>query len=386
MKKRFNKANLDALRSKGGQIFLSLYMPTQRAFPERNQNPIRYRNLLRQLRNQVEEQLPQGECEILLKGFEELANNHEFWLEQQEALAIFSGEDFFEVFQLQRPVAERTIVSNRPYLTPLVRIVQSADNYQVLCLTRDSVRLFEGNRDFLEEVELAPEVPRDTVAALGSDLTAGDQSGHPGGFGAASDRGDPLMHESGGGGKQDEIDIDRDRFFRLVDRAIIEHHSKPSGLPLLLAALPENQAFFRSVSHNKQLMESGIAIDPESLDVKTLQQKSWALLSERYKQRLNSILDQYGSSHGQGLASDQLDEIGQATLSGRVATLLVEADRQVSGKLEAENGEVNLDGNSSNTDVLDEVVLQTMENGGEVIVVPSELMPCATGAAAVFRY
>ena len=33
------------------------------------------------------------------------------------------------------------------------------------------------------------------------------------------------------------MDIDRDRFFRAIDRAILEHHSRPSGLPLMLATL-----------------------------------------------------------------------------------------------------------------------------------------------------
>src|SRR3546814_18073862 len=41
-----------------------------------------------------------------------------------------------------------------------MRIVQSADRYQVLGLNRHSARLFEGNRDSIDEITLAPEVPR----------------------------------------------------------------------------------------------------------------------------------------------------------------------------------------------------------------------------------
>jgi hypothetical protein len=43
------------------------------------------------------------------------------------------------------------------------------------------------------------------------------------------------MHH-GHGGKKDEADIDAERFFRAIDRAVLEHHSRPSGLPLMLAA------------------------------------------------------------------------------------------------------------------------------------------------------
>ena len=38
--------------------------------------------------------------------------------------------------------------------------------------------------------------------------------------------------------------------FRAVDRAVLAHHSRPSGLPLILAGLAEHQAVFRSVTHN----------------------------------------------------------------------------------------------------------------------------------------
>lgn len=46
----------------------------------------------------------------------------------------------------------------------------------------------------------------------------------------------------GQGDRNEEIDLDIERFFRAVSRAIYEHHSKPSGLPLILAALPEYHA------------------------------------------------------------------------------------------------------------------------------------------------
>lgn len=388
-----NRETLNQLLNTDQQICLSLYMPTHRSFPERNQNPIRYKNLLRQLREQLSQQQPNADHTPLLQPFYDLLDDHEFWSHLRDGMAVLGGEHFFHIYTVHRPVPERVMVNHRPYLTPLLRIVQSADTYQVLCLSRDAVRLFEGNRDVLNEIPLAPEVPKNQVEALGSDLTPGDQSGHPDGFSAASERGDPYMHEAGGSGKQDEIDKDRESFFRAVDRAITAHHSKPSGLPLLLAALPENQFFFRAISHNQQLIEPGITIDPGALDIEVLRQRSWQLMSQYYQQRLEGILATYGTSRGQGLASDQLAEIGQATVAGRVATLLVEADRVVPGQFEQTSGHVKLQedinrGELDNEyqDVLDEVMLQALQQGGEVIVVPPERMPSKTGAAAVFRY
>ena len=53
------------------------------------------------------------------------------------------------VYRLQRSVPEMAVANARMHLKPLVRIAQSADRFQILCLSRDSVRLFEGNRDAL---------------------------------------------------------------------------------------------------------------------------------------------------------------------------------------------------------------------------------------------
>lgn len=40
--------------------------------------------------------------------------------------------------------------------------------------------------------------------------------------------------------KESEVDSNALRFFRAVDQAILEHHSRTSGLPLIPASLPEH--------------------------------------------------------------------------------------------------------------------------------------------------
>lgn len=387
MSELLTRETLTELLNVAEQPCLSLYMPTHRAFPEREQDPIRFKNLVRELREQLQARFPDEQHDDLMRRFEAYQDDRDFWNHPRGGIAMLGGRDFFKVFTLYRSVPERAIANVHPHIAPLLRIIQSADQYQVLALSRDEVRLFEGNRDQLLEVELADKVPKSIVEALGSDLTAGDQSGRPDGFGAASDRGDPFMHESGGSGKQDEIDSDRDRFFRAVDRAIIEHHSKASGLPLLLAALPENQAVFREISHNQQLVPGGVAIDQAALEIKELQSRCWEIMASQYSTRLDGLLDQYGAARGKGLAGDDLGEIGRASISGRIATLLVEADRVQPGKLDHASGQVTLEsGEAGKPDVLDELALHAMRNGADVVIVPTERMPCRSGAAAVYRF
>ncbi len=388
MNRLLDRETMSQLLAKREAPCLSLYQPTHRSFPERQQDPIRFKHLVRELEDSLKQQGRGDQAKALLKPFQDLMNDPDFWNSNRDGLAVFGAVDYFEVFRLQRSVPELAVANDRMHLKPLLRIAQSADRYQILAITLNSVRLFEGNRDGIDEVRLGDGVPKTLEEALGRDLTEKGQTGFPQGYSRASERGDPMQVESGGAGRQDEIDRDRERFFRDVDRAILEHHSRKSRLPLILAALPEHQFHFRKLSHNEFMLSEGIESDASLLSHDELRQKSWMVMQPRYIKRLEGFINQYGVSHGQGLATDQLEQIGQATLEGRVATLLVEAERQIPGVVDKQQGKaVAVEDNTATTpDLLDELTIWTLEQGGEVIAVPTERMPTESGAAAIYRY
>src|SRR6185312_6185079 len=128
---------------------ISLYQPTHRANPDALQDPIRYKNLIREAERSLREKYSGREVRPLLEPFQALADDYYFWTHQREGLAILGSPSRFDVFQLRRTVKEWVEVANSFYLKPLLRVLQSADEYQVLCLDRQGARLFEGNRDAL---------------------------------------------------------------------------------------------------------------------------------------------------------------------------------------------------------------------------------------------
>lgn len=382
-----NQDTINRLMTRRGAPALSLYQPTHRSFPERQQDPIRFRHLVERLTNALREQFPDGRHDSILAPFHAIQADHDFWNHNQDGLAIFAGEGYFDVIRLQRSVVEQAIVNDRPYVKPLLRVVQSADRYQILCLSRDAIRLFEGNRYALDEISV-PEDVATMEAALGSEMTPRGQHGFPQGSGRASERGDAMQHSAGGGGKQDEIDKDQERYFRAVDKAILEQRTRPSGLPLILVALPEQQAQFRRLSHNDRLLPDGIEMAPGAIDSGELKAKSWEVMLPQYIKRLEGLLDRYGESHGQGLATDQLEDIGSSTIGNRVATLLVEADRDIPAYVDSEDGSLMpaKEQGANAPDLLEELSIRVIEHGGEVIVVPPDRMPSRTGAAAIYRF
>jgi len=363
---------------------LTLYQPTHRHGPENQQDPIRFRNLLKELETALRQKYPAVETRLLVEPFEELARDHAFWNHTLDGLAVLGGTSLFRVFRLQRPVAELAIVADSFHTKPLRRFLQSVGRYQVLGLSLQKIQLFEGNRDTLDKIDPAPEVPRTITEALGAELTESHETvASYGGVGAAST---PMHH--GHGGKKDEADIDAERFFRAIDRAVLEHHSRPSGLPLMLAALPEHHHLFHQVSHNPFLMAEGLTINPDVLPIDELRERAWQVVEPQYQARLATLADEFAVAKSKGLGSDDLAQVAQAAAAGRVATLLIEADRQIAGRLDNSTGQVEVADLSHPQvdDLLDDLGELVGRMGGRTLVIPAEQMPGQTGLAAIYRY
>jgi release factor family 3 len=311
---------------------ISLYQPTHRTFPDKQQNPIRYRNLLREMRESLAEKYSAREVKSLVDKFDALAVDDGFWLRRTGGLAILASANRFEIYELQRSVPELVVVADSFHVKPLLRIVQSADRYHVLALNRKEVKLYEGNRDALDRVELE-EVPSTITAALGEELTEPYQGFHGvGPYHAA--RGNTGIHH-GRGQKKDDVDLDMERFFRAVDRAILERYSRRTRLPLLLAGLPQNVAGFRAVTHNPFVLDAAIELDPDSLSLEELRAQAWRNIEPIYLKRLGELTDSYNSSRSRGLGAEDPAAIAEAAVTGRVATLLIDAERVLPGRIDA---------------------------------------------------
>jgi peptide subunit release factor 1 (eRF1) len=363
---------------------ISIFLPTHRRHPENQQDPIRYRNLIRELESSLISQYPSRDVKVLLKNFQQLEQDDNFWNHRTEGLAILSSPDTFEIFELQSSVPEMLVVADSFHTKPLLRVLQAADRFQVLALNRHEARLYEGNRHALDEVELASEVPRTLESALGDELTEPHLTvSSYGGTGA----GGTSMHH-GHGQKKDEVQIDNERFFRVIDRAILEYHSQPSGLPLILAALPEHHAEFHKVSHNPLLISDSVAVDPWSISTDRLREEAWQLLEPHYRTQVDELKSEFNEAHAKSVGAKDLAEVGQALIAGRVRTLLVQADRQIPGRMDSATGQIELGEltDPGTDDLLDDMAELTLRAGGQVVVLPADQMPTDTGVAAIFRY
>src|SRR5262249_12473427 len=155
-----------------------------------------------------------------------------YWTHRQDGLVVFGCPDAFEVFDLPRQVPPLAVVADSFHVKPLLRLARTPDRYQILCLTRNHVQLFEGDRDGLNQIDLEGG-PATVEEGLGEDVSAPQhRDNFRGSFGPVgggkmassrepgirppADKGPPGGHPA----KGDDSKLDGERFFTVVDRAV----------------------------------------------------------------------------------------------------------------------------------------------------------------------
>ena len=109
---------------------LSLFHPTPRRRPENQQDPIRYRNLVKELKKSLRQKHPSVETRLFGEPFATLSDDLAFWNHTLDGLAVLGGPDLFRVFQLQRPIIELAVAADSFHINPLRRFLQSVGHYQ----------------------------------------------------------------------------------------------------------------------------------------------------------------------------------------------------------------------------------------------------------------
>ena len=135
-------------------------------------------------------------------------------------------------------------------------------------------------------------------------------------------------------------------------------------------------------------MEDGIDIHPDALPTDELRQRAWQVVEPHYLERLAALVEEFGGAKAKDLGEEDVVRVAKAVVAGRVATLLIEADREIPGRIDAATGDIKFEdlADPEVDEVLDDLGELTLTMGGQVVIVPTERMPTKTGIAAIYRY
>jgi len=361
---------------------ITLYQPTHRSFPDNKQDPIVFKNLLRVIENSLKQIPDVDSIDSIMKPFYELNDDTIFWNNASNGIAVFASQNKCIVYNLHNPVKEFAVVANNFHIKPLIKAFQSIENYQLLGLSRENFSLYQGNRLGFEEIAINQDTPRTMEQVLGKQLSDASLS-----YGSYAGAGGPAMYYGQDGVKQ-EINKDTEKYFRYVDSFVFENYSKTSKLPLILVSLKEYHSEFKRLSNNPYLLKDGIDKSIESLDLHEIQKRAEIIIDEINMEKMQKLTESYAKAEAELLGSSDLVQIVKAAYENRVATILLEEDKIVSGKINLKTGEIKFGdiNNPDYGDILDDLAELVLSGGGAVIVLTKEMMPCNTGIAAIYRY
>lgn len=361
---------------------VSLYQTTHRHGPENKSDHIVFSHWMQQIEESLGQKYPDVDAKPILDFFREIKDDSGFWMHTLDGMAILANPDECIVYLLNCPVEDFVLVADGFHTRPLIQYVQTASTYCLLGLGSNNFSLFEGNRFGMKQVELGETIE--------NEIKEWDEEEHADGFLTHGRYGgaDGIATFHGHGGRKDAIGKDQERFFRYVDKTILENFSKPTKTPLILLSLEEHQSEFRKISNNPYLLQEGIETSYDSLDLEQITQKAWEIMEPIFAKKVQLLADRFRSATANGLGSYLPLKVAHAVSENNVETLLVEADRIIPGRFDAQTGHLTLgDGDPSERgDIIDQIVALVLLNKGEVVVLSPEEMPTSTGLAAIFRY
>ncbi|HZK28661.1 MAG TPA: hypothetical protein VFD19_00415 [Clostridia bacterium] len=360
---------------------ISLYQSTHRYFPDNKQDPIVFKNLLRDIESSLKQKTDSAFIKSIMQPLHDLRQDLDFWNNALDGLAVLASPTKCIVYKLHIPVKEFAVVANSFHIKPLLRAFQSIENYQLLGLSRENFTLYQGNRYGFQEIKLDPEAPRTMKEVLGDELS-GSRLSH----GTYAGAGTPAYH--GHVDAKEEIDKDTEKYFRYVDAFVYDHYSKHSKLPLILVALKEYHSRFRTLSNNAYLLKEGINKSIDSLGLEEIQKQAREIIEAIDLEKMKNLANAYEKAKAESLGSSDLTQVSKAAYEGRVKTVLIEENRILPGKISFSRGDIDTCDITSPEcgDILNDLADLVLLNGGDVFVLKEDKMPSTTGTAAIYRY
>ncbi|MDF5711593.1 MAG: hypothetical protein PUP90_28925 [Nostoc sp. S4] len=369
---------------------ISLYMPMQKAGPEIRQNPIRFKNLIREVEERLDTiGIRHTDALNLLQSAMEL-DTSDFWEHQDYGLAIFISPQVFRYYQLPIEFSELIVVSDRLDLKPLLHLLNNDGSFYVLALSQKEVRFFKGTRYSINQIEvenlpksinealLEDEIQKGVQQRIGtSKRGAANASSHPGTF-----------HGQGSPDK-DKRQEDILQFCYAVDTALHEKLREQKA-PLVLAGVEYLFPIYQQANTYNHLVEESITGNPEFIKPEELQDQAWHIVEPLFHQNQNQVMELYQqlAGEGSGKAISDIKEIIPAAYYQRVDSLFVPVGQQIWGKFDSETMAVDFHPKAEpeDYDLLDFAAIHTLLNGGQVYAVEPEKMPNGASAAAIFRF
>lgn len=294
-------------------IKLSLFMPTHLADPDNRQDPIVFKNLLKDAEEQLKE-FPEGTLSRVMSELSDMIKDNTFWNHGKGGLGILASAEDTKVFQMNYKVPASVKVGTTYHILPLLRHMQGSESAFVADISRDRVGFYRFDGTELKKIE--PEGFETEFTDLFNDYDP-DKDGHSG----ANFKGNVAPYHSGIA-KPEEDRKEREKYFRYLDTAFDRIH-QGHGLPVILAGTTENISAFRELAKGEFYVDEAIEKPVDSFKPNQIRDLVRDLVENRRKDKYRSDEDAASLALRENRAETDLAKIRKLAEEGRVGELLV---------------------------------------------------------------
>lgn len=355
------KIDLRALLEKQSPVMISLYMPTHRSAPDNEQDPIRFKNLLNDVRKRIAEYDCDCDADKLLAKAEALQKDYEFWQHTKDGLAVFIDENDTEVIQLGVNLPEQVTVSDHFHILPLINYFDIFTNYYVIDLSRDRFNLYHFDSEGFELMDLGEIATRfddlfDDRDVRDSNVSRTD--------GAATNL---HSHQTASQTQEKETE----KYMRYIGNELNNYFRSKHKYPIIVFGTTENVSKFADFNKNQLHIHASIDKPFSSMDESQAMDALREKLLPRYIKEVKAEIENLKVALGQDeeKGSENISRIGQEAKNGRIKTLIINQDYK----------EISLD-------EIDKIVSDVILAGGEVITIHPEHVDFDLGVGAVYRF
>lgn len=361
---------------------VSLLMPTTRGV--KHEDKKRWKNLVGQAVEKLSRRgLRSSEIKDAIAPAERLFTDVAFWQDVSDGLAAFFAPGVERVYRVPMTIDERVVVGRDFHIKPLLPLISEDGRFFVLAISQKNVRLLQGTRQSVAEIELRG-VPKSFDEALQYDIFEQPRTMHthraPGG--AATNR-EGIAHGHGAG-----IDSGKDgllQFCQAVNRGL-EQVLRDDGAPLVLAAAEPLASIYREASSRASLLAEGIDGHPDRRSPQDLRDRALELVQPRFQEGRHRIAALYRQLAGTGRTTHELTDIVREAHDGHLQYLFLDTRQDVWGVFEPSRRLVTLHDRAAPDDeeLLNLAAASVLRHGGVVYPMTAEQMPEPGPAAAIF--
>ncbi len=367
---------------------ISIYMPTCRMGSDIKQNPIRYKQCIREAEDKLFNMgLNKSDVGNILRSASDLIDETKFWQNQTEGLAIFITPEEINYYHLPFEVKEQVVIADKFYTKPLLPLFTTDGQFYILALSKNEVRLFKASRQMVKEIVMH-DAPRSV-----EDMKVDDDPRTKLQMRTSSPVGsNQLVYNTASQGQGNENDFNKNeltRYFRAIDEALNKVH-KGDNIPLILAGVEYLIPIYKEISKHPNIVDEFIKGNPETLYGDDLQKLAWEIMEPKFLKIQELAEAKYNQFSGQknGLSSKSLKKILSQAYNGQVETLFIADGVHQWGKFDVDTNKVEFheEEKVDNEDLIDRAATLTISRGGTVYVVDPDQVPDGSTVAAVLRY